>query len=463
MKCKNKKITTLVLAFVLLFTLMPAQAVNAATTVTAPKIQFDIDGRDITATLTLDSIPTSFPLNQPSSLPYAAEYVWTIFFSDGTNLYDVGAMYFNGSNTNLSTGTIQTIPNNLWKFDGSSSYGVLNIGEVAKTINLNVKTTDTTITWNFTMPSEEPINLNNIQYLGYSIKDSHVTNEVKANYQITTNGPQLLGSEYMADYLFGFKVHYSSYGSTGGTSPTDSNRYKNGVKATVLGNTSNLKKTGYTFAGWNTKTDGTGTTYQAGSKATIGNVPLYLYPKWTKDATPTVTKVTVSPQTVSVQRGKTKQFTAAVTGTNSPAKTVKWKVTGAKKSGTKISANGLLTIAANETATKLTITATSTINSAKSGSTTVTVAKAKTPSLTTKEVPKNKTVKKGAKIVLKAPKNTVLYYTTNGKKPSTSTKTKTKAGGTVSIKISKKTTVRVIAVKSGYTTSNEVQRTYKVK
>jgi len=88
--------------------------------------------------------------------------------------------------------------------------------------------------------------------------------------------------------------------------------------------------------------------------------------------TPTVTSVTVAPGTASVQRGNTRQFTATVVGTNNPATTVTWTVSGGG-SGTSISANGLLTIGVNETATTLTVRATSTVNSARSGTATVTV------------------------------------------------------------------------------------------
>ena len=89
-------------------------------------------------------------------------------------------------------------------------------------------------------------------------------------------------------------------------------------------------------------------------------------------AVPTVTGVTVSPGTASVQKGKTQQFTAGVTGTNNPAQTATWTVTGGK-TGTSINNTGLLTVASDETATSLTVTATSTVDATKSGTATVTV------------------------------------------------------------------------------------------
>jgi uncharacterized repeat protein (TIGR02543 family) len=42
---------------------------------------------------------------------------------------------------------------------------------------------------------------------------------------------------------------------------------------------------GYTFSGWNTKADGTGTAYQAGGTFTMGSADVTLYAKWTAATT----------------------------------------------------------------------------------------------------------------------------------------------------------------------------------
>ena len=39
-----------------------------------------------------------------------------------------------------------------------------------------------------------------------------------------------------------------------------------GATVTVLGNTGSLVKTGYTFTGWNTAANGSGTSYTAGTR-----------------------------------------------------------------------------------------------------------------------------------------------------------------------------------------------------
>jgi formylglycine-generating enzyme required for sulfatase activity len=87
----------------------------------------------------------------------------------------------------------------------------------------------------------------------------------------------------------------------------------------------------------------------------------------------TVNTVTVSPATASVDKGGTQTFAATVTGTGSPAQTVTWAVSGNNSTGTVINADGLLAVAANETATSLTVTAASTVDTTKYGTAAITV------------------------------------------------------------------------------------------
>jgi formylglycine-generating enzyme required for sulfatase activity len=74
-----------------------------------------------------------------------------------------------------------------------------------------------------------------------------------------------------------------------------------------------------------------------------------------------------------VIKGGTKQFSAAVTRTGSPAQTVTWSIDETVVAGTAIDTNGVLTVAAGETATSLTIKAMSTVNTGKSGTAAVRV------------------------------------------------------------------------------------------
>ena len=78
-----------------------------------------------------------------------------------------------------------------------------------------------------------------------------------------------------------YSVTYDGNGNTGGTAPIDPNSpYTYPATVTVLGNTGALVKTNYTFAGWNTQSDGLGTTYQPADTFSINDFTT-LYAIWT--------------------------------------------------------------------------------------------------------------------------------------------------------------------------------------
>lgn len=72
-----------------------------------------------------------------------------------------------------------------------------------------------------------------------------------------------------------FAVEYQT-----GNRLTDSIIYTQGAVVTVLGNTGSLVKTGYTFVGWNTSADGSGTSYTPTGTFTMGNSSVILYAQW---------------------------------------------------------------------------------------------------------------------------------------------------------------------------------------
>lgn len=78
-------------------------------------------------------------------------------------------------------------------------------------------------------------------------------------------------------------VTYDGNGNTGGTAPTDASSYEYGATVTVLTNSGNLEKTGYTFDGWDTKADGSGTDRAVGSTFNMGAANVTLYAKWVAD------------------------------------------------------------------------------------------------------------------------------------------------------------------------------------
>ena len=86
-----------------------------------------------------------------------------------------------------------------------------------------------------------------------------------------------------------------------------------------------------------------------------------------------VDKVTVSPELKDVCQGEQIQYSAQVSGINSPSQDVTWAVTGAKSADTHIDENGLLSVGEDEKAATLIVTATSVADPAKSASVNVKV------------------------------------------------------------------------------------------
>jgi len=88
---------------------------------------------------------------------------------------------------------------------------------------------------------------------------------------------------------------------------------------------------------------------------------------------PTITDISISPESVIVDKGKTHQFTATVSGTNDPDLTVTWTVSNNTSAKTTINEDGLLTVGSDENITPLTVIATSNQDKSKKASAAVTV------------------------------------------------------------------------------------------
>ena len=78
-------------------------------------------------------------------------------------------------------------------------------------------------------------------------------------------------------------VIYDANGATEGHTPIDSNKYFFGDTVTVLDNTGNLAKEGYTFAGWDTLSDGSGFIYTPGKRLALNGLVKYFILNQEKD------------------------------------------------------------------------------------------------------------------------------------------------------------------------------------
>lgn len=76
-----------------------------------------------------------------------------------------------------------------------------------------------------------------------------------------------------------YSVIYSGNGSTAGTEPT-AQTFQYGSTVNVSDNTGALVKTGFTFSGWNTSADGSGSTYTAAQASVSLSADTVMFAKW---------------------------------------------------------------------------------------------------------------------------------------------------------------------------------------
>lgn len=126
-------------------------------------------------------------------------------------------------------------------------------------------------------------NTGNLARTGYAFggwntqADGNGTNYAAGSGTFTISANTTLYAKWNPTYT----LTYNGNGNTSGSVPVDSRSpYSSGATVTVLGNTGSLVKTGWTFAGWNTNSTGTGTNRAAGSTFSI-TANTTLYAKWT--------------------------------------------------------------------------------------------------------------------------------------------------------------------------------------
>lgn len=124
-------------------------------------------------------------------------------------------------------------------------------------------------------------------FAGWNTQKDGSGTTYKSGEAITISADTTLYAQWTANATY--TVTYDANGAdTDGTVPEDGKAYQSNDLVTVLGNTGKLTREGYTFGGWNTKQDGTGTTYQPGDTFTITD-DTTLYAMWTANEAHKVT------------------------------------------------------------------------------------------------------------------------------------------------------------------------------
>ena len=153
---------------------------------------------------------------------------------------------------------------------------------------------------NFTYGTTQNLTTNAFTRTGYSFAGwntkadgtgTSYTDKQSVNNLTSTNGETV--TLYAKWTPITYTVKFNGNGSTSGSMSNQSFTYDEAAKALT---TNAFKKTGYTFAGWNTATDGSGTNYADGARVqnltTTNNATINLYAKWTANTY----AVTLNPQ-----------------------------------------------------------------------------------------------------------------------------------------------------------------------
>jgi len=137
------------------------------------------------------------------------------------------------------------------------------------------------------------------------------TNILSAS-DILTNYEATSGTFYPPTYT----MTYNANGATSGSVPANGSYESGSAPTTVSTNSGTLARTGYSFSGWNSSADGTGTTYAAGSGTYSSNANVTLYAKWA----PNSLDVTFNSQSGTLVAGTTVQVGATLAAPVAPTR-----------------------------------------------------------------------------------------------------------------------------------------------
>ena len=179
-------------------------------------------------------------------------------------------------------------------YDGNHNIGGITITSsdvMTSSGNLQIKKTSGYLYNKTAMPGDiTNITLSNTTnlaiYVGTEMNPSTTTvtsgSTISGSYRyfkVKSTGGAAATTTITVTYSSTYTVTYDANGADEGTAPTDPKKYADDATVTVLGNTGSLAKDHYSFGGWNTKADGSGTTYAGGATFQISDNTT-LYAKW---------------------------------------------------------------------------------------------------------------------------------------------------------------------------------------
>jgi len=176
----------------------------------------------------------------------------------------------------------------------------------------------------------------------------------------TNGGAGGNGQVRITFFVTSHALTYMPNGAAGGSVPGDSGvNWIYDTAVTLDGNTGGLERPGYTFAGWNTAADGSGTAYAPGTTVSM-RAALTLYARWVpiaaaSTAAPGAGQASTTPTPTATARRQAlagrfslKMGTGTTTGTVPPDVT---RITQTATGGGNAAAQGFLEMARAKTAT----------------------------------------------------------------------------------------------------------------
>ncbi|MFM8978450.1 MAG: beta strand repeat-containing protein, partial [Bacteroidota bacterium] len=230
---------------------------------------------------------------------------------------------FAGWNT-LANGSGTTYPAGTGSFTfvdtaTKTLYAQWNINSYTVTYNANSATSGsvpTAQTQNYNTSVAVPANTGSLARTGYTFggwntaADGSETNYTAGSGSFTLTADTTLYAKWTPNT---YTVTYNGNSNTGGSVPSNGTATYNST-FTVAANSGTLVRTGYTFAGWNTLANGSGTTYPAGtgSFTFVDTANKTLYAQWNINSY-TVTYNANSATSGSVPTAQTQNYNTSVT------------------------------------------------------------------------------------------------------------------------------------------------------
>jgi uncharacterized repeat protein (TIGR02543 family) len=203
------------------------------------------------------SVSGTFSYNAPSTIPSAGIYSAAVTFIpvDTTNYTTVAGAI--NVTVNKATPTVNTWP---------TGTGI-TVGQPLSASTLSGGSASVPGSFSFDAPSTVPPVGVCTAAVTFAASDSTNYVNVSGTVHVTVAA------------IPTYTVSYNGNGNTSGSAPGSQTKTNN-VNLTLATNSGGLARTGYTFVGWNTLANGTGTDYAVGATYTA-NAAITLYAKWT--------------------------------------------------------------------------------------------------------------------------------------------------------------------------------------